>query len=526
MSKFPLFKKLTNMQNIYQLGKITHRKFFIGLLLTFTVFLMVSCKKEKLNNSIAVKNATDGIPAFPLNWETADYMPTPSGTTILVPWANGSVKGFSSDIWYDYKINDGWNLIYNVFNTSSLPANPWFALYNKYRGLLRIYVYVTTNGFTTSTYMTSGLNLAPNAVSSSMLNYIGQDIVDVTANQPTISKVEPTQLATGAWYASQYEIAYDPKIATSTFQQLGLNWTLKWTSIANVKLQGDEVGTLNGTLSTPASGFDIGGNLFQGALEATGLTTFINNVGKVDPQRPGYKNGLGLPEVAFNAIKDGLTSGLNGVVKNLFSAVFGGSSANTQEVNLTLNAKINLNGSISESGAFIPDPGLGFGIPGISNSQSAAGYIPQFNNPMGIYNLSSRPIINLHTIKTKITDETGTYYEYNNVYNVNASSVNYLWNPAVINQQTAGATITNIQTQVVIIDPDLSDNPQIGGTVEIVGSHTAITGSSVGLIYTVPRAQPPNNFAAVRIIFKVVPNNGITPSSTIVKTFLANIVSN
>ncbi|MBD3750653.1 MAG: hypothetical protein IE931_14290 [Sphingobacteriales bacterium] len=97
-------------------------------------FVFVSCKKHKLNNSIAIKNGTNSIPLFPFDWETADYMPTPSGTTILVPWANGSVKGFSSDIWYDYKTSDGWSLVYNVFNTSSLPANPWFALYNKYRG--------------------------------------------------------------------------------------------------------------------------------------------------------------------------------------------------------------------------------------------------------------------------------------------------------------------------------------------------------------------------------------------------------
>jgi hypothetical protein len=511
------------MQNIYHGGKISHREFFIGLLLTFTVFLMVSCKKEKLNNSIAVKNATDGIPAFPLNWETADYMPTPSGTTILVPWANGSVKGFSSDIWYDYNISDGWALVYNVFNTSSLPANPWFALYNKYRGLLRIYVYVTTNGFTTSTYMTSGLNLAPNAVSSSMLNYIGQDIVNVTTNQPTISKAEPTQLATGAWYASQYEIAYDPKIATSTFQQLGLNWTLKWTSISQVSLGGTQQGTLNGTISTPATKFNLGNTLMNGALELTGLGILQANKGGASDFS---QNTLGLPAKAFKAIQDGLTSGLQGVVKNLFNGIFGGSSANTQEVNLTLNTEIKLDGTLSENGAFIPDPGLGFGIPGISNSQSASGYIPLYNNPMGIYNLSSTPIINIHTIKTKITDETGTYYEYNNVYNVNASSINYLWNPTVINQQTTGATITNIQTQVVIVDPDLSPDPLIGGTIETVGSHTAITGSSVGITYKVPRAQPQNDFAAVRIIFKVVPNNGTAPSSTIVKTFLANIVPN
>ncbi len=131
-------------------------------LITYGFFLclfFISCKKD-LKPSILLE-ANDGIPAYPFNWETADYMPTPAGTTILVLWANGSVKGFSSDIWYDYNISDGWALVYNTFNTSSLPANPWFALYNRYRGLLRIYVYVTNSGFTPSDYLTSGLNLKP-----------------------------------------------------------------------------------------------------------------------------------------------------------------------------------------------------------------------------------------------------------------------------------------------------------------------------------------------------------------------------
>ncbi|MBD3750652.1 MAG: hypothetical protein IE931_14285 [Sphingobacteriales bacterium] len=107
-----------------------------------------------------------------------------------------------------------------------------------------------------------------------MLNYIGQDIIDVSSNQQVIAKIEPTQLASGTWYASQYEIAYDPNIVSTTYQQLGLNWTLKWTNISSVSLQGDAGGSLNGTISTPVPSFNIGGTLTQGAFEAAGLSVF------------------------------------------------------------------------------------------------------------------------------------------------------------------------------------------------------------------------------------------------------------
>lgn len=494
----------------------------IGLLIF--IFFFTSCKKD-FNSSISA-NGSDGIHPFPLNWETADYMPTPFGTTILVPWANGSVKGFSPDIWYDYKSSDGWTLVYNVFNTTSLPANPWFALYNQYRGLLRIYVYVTDNGFVASDYLTSGLNLAPNSIFSSMLNYIGQDVVDVTKNQTSISKIEPTQLATGTWYASQYEIAYDPNIATSTYQQLGLNWTLKWTSVSSISLGGTQQGTINGTISTPTPSFDISGLLTQGVLEATGLTIFSNNAGG---DKTNYtQNTLGLPGNIFKSIQDGLQSGLSGVVKNIFNGIFGGSSSNTQEVNLTMNTKIQLTGNSTQSGAFIPDPGLGIGIPGISNSQSASGYIPGYNQPMGVFNLAAKPTVNVHTTKTQITKDGGIYYQYENLYTINAASLNYLWNSAVINSSSTGAAITNLTTEVVLLDPDLSTfpyQPLIGGQEETIGTHTAITGSQVGTTYIVARVQPINTNVAIRIKFNVVPNNG-APPSTIVKTFLANLVNN
>ncbi|RTL47441.1 MAG: hypothetical protein EKK39_14325 [Sphingobacteriales bacterium] len=497
------------------------------LLFLFATLVSTGCKKN-LNSSIST-TGTDGIQPFPLSWETADYMPTPTGTSILVPWANGSVKGFSPDIWYDYKSSDGWTLVYNVFNTTSLPANPWFALYNKYRGLLRIYVYVTNNGFVASDYLTSGLNLAPNSISSSMLNYIGQDVVDVTKNQTSISKIEPTQLATGTWYASQYEIAYDPNIVTSTYQQLGLNWTLKWTSVSSIALGGTQQGTINGTISTPAPSFDISGLLTQGALEATGLAIFSNNAGG---DKTNYtQNTLGLPGNIFKSIQDGLQSGLSGVVKNIFNGIFGGSSSNTQEVNLTMNTKIQLTGTSSQSGAFIPDPGLGIGIPGISNSQSASGYIPGYNQPMGVFSLSSTPIINKHTTTSIVyVNEGGVNVpstKYTNLYTVNSNIFNsaFITNPNVINSLSDGAIIKNLQTQVVILNPNTAYNFQAFGNNETVGSYNVYTGTSVTTNYTLEHGSQPSNQAAVRVIFDVVPNNG-APKSTIIKTFLANIVNN
>ncbi len=491
-------------------------------------FLFLSCKKD-MNEKIIPVLSENSISPYPFNWETTDYMPTPRGTTILVPWASGSTKGFSSYIWYDYKKAEGWELVYNVFNTNALQANPWFAFYNRYRGILRLYVYITTNGFTTSSYITSGLNLAPNMISSPLLNYIGQDIVTPGSSQAAATKIEPTQIASNTWYASEYEMAYDRSTGTETWQQVGLNWTLKWTSISQINLGGDVQGTVNGTMTTPASSPDIAGNVKSGLLYLTGLSVLSANKGS-DPAHPENHNHLGLPSLVFKAVTDGLNSGLGGVIKNLASGIFGGSSANTQQVSLNINAKITLTGTSSTSGAIFPDPGLGFGIPGLSNSQTATGYIPGYNKPMGIFNLTGRPTVNRTTTVSPGPTVGGVPYNHiTSAYTVDNTIFNSLFvqnngTNGVINSSTNGAKLQNLRTQVIVLNPAISDFFQPNGQLETIGSYTAYTGTGVGISYDVEhRSYPINNNVAIRVIVDVVPNNG-SPRSTIFKTFFANVV--
>ncbi|HYC29345.1 MAG TPA: hypothetical protein VEB42_11020, partial [Chitinophagaceae bacterium] len=231
--------------------KLLRRSFIPSLC---ALLILTSCKKDlKPVDAVPVGNVENSVPAYVFDWETADYMPAPPAwaNTIYVPWANGAVKGFPSDIWYDYHKADGWKLVYNVFDPTkpTLQNNPFFVLYNQYRGLLRVYMYLNTNGFVTSDYLTSGLNLGPNN-NSTMLNFLGQDLIDLATNKTAITKIEGTQVATGVWYASEYEMAYDPNVAAATYQQLGLNWTLKFTSITAVDLGGTVQGTLKGTITT------------------------------------------------------------------------------------------------------------------------------------------------------------------------------------------------------------------------------------------------------------------------------------
>ncbi|MGB8194247.1 MAG: hypothetical protein WCF67_20110, partial [Chitinophagaceae bacterium] len=84
----------------------------IALLLV--VFSVCSCKKDLKTASIAVDNSNNHaiIPTHPLTWENTDYMPTPAGNPVLVPWASGSNQSFEPAIAFDYNQTDGWVLVY------------------------------------------------------------------------------------------------------------------------------------------------------------------------------------------------------------------------------------------------------------------------------------------------------------------------------------------------------------------------------------------------------------------------------
>lgn len=524
-----------------------------GLILVF--LLVESCQKELLNIDESSNSNNSGkslkvaaVPPFYFPWDSpsTNFMPTVAGQQILLPWANGASRGFSDDILYDVQQTEGWTLLYNQFDPrqSSLPSNPFFVLYNKYRGLMRVYTYITTNGFASSTSMIDALFLSGSGSSNTpLLNYLGNDIVVVGNNNTGISQKESSLLATGTWYASQYEMAYDPNTSNLTYQNLGLNFSLGYQNITSQTLGGSLTGTIDGTVTTLAPG---------------GLDYLFGQAGKATIQVLGTFSlakavaAAGTSTNFATVAKKALTTGAEGSAKNVLSAIFGGGNT-TSKVNLTINANLQLNGVQTSKGSVI-SPIL-FGIPGTSNSQSAQGFVPGYNSPMGVFYLSAKP-------KVKVTDlvlSTGITYvpggfgssvrKDKHTYSMDNASYNILFNPAV----TSNAQIQNIQRELVMLPGGNSwyeqspgdnrytlnlNNPggiayyyeSADGSIENIGSiGNVITGLTNSIKDVTFSPAPPYSYKfphhklGIRISFDVVPNNG-TPKSKIIKTFEADQV--
>lgn len=498
--------------------------FFKIILISSSFLLFNSCKKISVN-SITLKNtkSTDAL-NFPFDWTKATEMPVSPSSPYdpSMPWQSQSGSYIDAYLVSDYNYNDGWRLVYNTFDTTVIatasqePAGGlYFALYNRYRGLLRFYLYIPPGLFGNSSDIEHGLSLyTDNGSTSSMLNFEGSDLVDPSINVDSITKTNNTGVAVGGgWYAMQYEIAYDPNFAATVYPDLGFAWNSRTVNISQIQVDGSQTGTISGNITKQSGGFNWPGQLKNVGAAAIGIHGIAS------------ANSFG---TIASALTKAISQGLAGNILGFFSGIFGGNSTDTQEVDLKMNTDLSLNGTLTSSQPLVPNTLV---VPGQTVGNTVGAPPPLINQPLGVFNLTGRPTIDETTTESQVTNPpgmTGIYNQYVNSYSVDNNIFNqvFVTNPDVINSADTGTQIENLKTEVVILNPVIPSNPyalQIGGTLDTIGNYVAITGTSVGTTYTVVRNQPPNDSVAVRVSFNVVPNNG-APSSMIVKTFIANIV--
>ena len=491
----------------------------IGLVLLI-IFTITSCKKNseqiiKKDNDKDKSISTFGFTPPPLDWENIDYMPTPPGLPqILVPWASGASRQFAAEMANDYKSLDGWVLVYNTFNNISVPDNWYFILYNKYRGLMRMYYYVPSgSNFITSKNIIQTLAIEGSySASSPLMNFAGQDIININSNSSFGSQIEPYQVAPATWYILQYELAYDQNMSSQSYSSFNFLWTIRSGDISNISLNGTQTGSLTGIVSTPGTNFTISPSFsISGANNSNVIINGSSDAEKLKPT---------LGQTIVNTIKGAILNGAQGIIKNILSGIFKKSTSNTPEenVNLKIKTNISLNGTLT-SNFLLTSPS--FSIPGYDQT-STTGQTPAYNETLGVFYLSNRPTINITYTHIPIPTcaEPGSpnqYYRYN--FTVDNNSFQYIFNPAV----TSIASIQNIQTDILLPDRGLDILPCAGvNTQEFIDNqlYYKVTPSVVTLDPTIGESilYTP---VYLRVSFDVVPNNG-TSTVRIAKTFAIN----
>jgi hypothetical protein len=470
-----------------------HKSKLAFLCLSFFALLLFSCKKELKISSVTIpeNHSTDGVPIPPLDWENIDFMPMPPGTFIVhTPWGSGSSNTIPAEMLDDYSSADGWRLVYNTFNTTTLPGSYYFMLYNVYRGILRLYFYVPpTANYEPSDNLVHTLSVQKSyAPSSPMMNFAGQRVVNLITNASFASSIEEARMGPDTWYAMEYELAYDKNMSSQNFNSLILDWNCEAHNITNIKLGGTISGTIVGSISLPGTNFTLSPTV---NIDNKRGNITIAGSGGADKLKPT------LGDAIVGGIKSAITSGLKGLFNNAINAIFkkDEDTPPDENVHLKLEASISLQGTATDE--FLITSPI-FAVPGY-NQTNTVGYIPGYNQPLGVFYLSNRPTIRYHRTDVNTGDRTTSYTLYG--YQVDMSSFQIDVNPAVL----AIATIQNIEAEVVWLDP--TSFIDIGGDLEMSGTttmYTDINALTVGYLRPTP-------VMTVRLSFDVVPNNGADP---------------
>lgn len=157
-------------------------------------------------------------------------------TTTKSPWFtenNPNVAGFYSNTKFqDNKPEDGWELVKHKFGTPNDPANnvygqptqnPYLVLYNKYTGVIRVFVLVT---HTSNSYQQATINLyflqsnggQPNYRSAIMEHLSKNSYMNALENfdnqvaKSKVSNVYYNNANTKFWLYADFPMAYDPLV--------------------------------------------------------------------------------------------------------------------------------------------------------------------------------------------------------------------------------------------------------------------------------------------------------------------------
>ena len=442
---------------------------------------------------------------------------------VIPPWGSAVATSAPDNIRFDHFTADGWVVVYNMFDIEQTNSRPVLVLYNKYRGILRWWWFNDLQPAFASQFLTYAL--AIDGANTGMLNFRGEFAKDYTVLDPhpyvlkTNTAAFNQGLANQTWYYFDTEFAYDPNVKNkpqSTYSFALNGWA---TSTSKVSLQGDINGTVNGTITGSGSGISIFNNLV-GSITASSYKNVVQNVDNGAKAESSFKDKInasinsGLADALKSSLNKLATQGLqilSSPLSNVFSSILSSQVSAQQKVQLALNAKVTVSGDITTE---LPAVLFKGAVPGTARGD-LSGYVPYYNEPLGVFNLSTPPIVRWKrvTIPTYPPQPTGTVQVQYLVDN----TASIILNPAIASEVTIGPPSISL----VYMKTYAGTEPMTYGSLTSNNFNGwAIVnnmGGNVWYAFSAPYVINYNYFTApekalaVRVSFTITPNNGSAP---------------
>ncbi len=361
-------------------------------------------KDVKSNESISGTLKSSNVD---FDWEYAEEIFLPSiNRNVPTPWAGGNIS-FDAYIYNDRFKKDGWELLYNLFQTTNdVNMVPSLIFYNKYRGVIRIYWYNAADS-QKSNQVTWTLELK-GLKENSLANFGNPSIarpMDDRNQGGSIMKITNDMVTQNAWYYNDFEIAYDELASGYREDELLLKISCDRATTENIVMDGRSTGSIIGSVqlnSSVGSLLDLGGGDFS-RISNIGISTVTSNVSisEISSELTEAKTSQTNDPIG-NAIKKGIDGLLGKLTKSavnwiadpfigLFDSFLGSSGGvNPNNVNLSIDTKISLQGQITWNYNYFT---LELKIPGAIGNEDVSGVTPTYDNPLGVLNISSTPIV-------------------------------------------------------------------------------------------------------------------------------------
>ncbi len=189
----------------------------------------------------------DWLNATPSNWQAQiQGAVTNMGSPFI---SNTSTNDMISIVdGLDYLPQQGWVLMAKDFGAIGLfdasNATPWFMLYNKYRGQVRLFVYNGSLGNSTNNKLSLILNWNNKSLNNSLLtcvnNYLKtNDTYPQTLNNEKLVNYVNQVPTSGGWSVTEFQIHFDPNTVNSPSNFQRINFDFVYSSTADVNLSGD-----------------------------------------------------------------------------------------------------------------------------------------------------------------------------------------------------------------------------------------------------------------------------------------------
>ncbi|EAY27236.1 T9SS type A sorting domain-containing protein [Microscilla marina] len=143
----------------------------------------------------------------------------------------------------DYKKANGWEVMAVNLGANGIVAHPYFVLYNKYRALLRLFIwfnntnnhqqYVVTMSHTTGGSKPAVLGHANHLVKAPD-KYLDA-VNDQEINNESISYVTSKTNSNRHWVVAEYRMMYDPNISNNKYNGASLQFAVHGVTTSNVK---------------------------------------------------------------------------------------------------------------------------------------------------------------------------------------------------------------------------------------------------------------------------------------------------